>query len=430
MKLRHGLLITVAAVLVSGVVFAGGSSESEGASDEPIEMTLYWQTAHMYGPYLEAIEAFEERNNVEVEVLPMAWDDMKAKLNADFAASTPPDLVEVHHTWAIEFGNRGEVMNLTDRIEAWPESDDWLESTWTDVSDFDGNIFGVKMHHTCYALFWNRELFRQAGLDPDDPPETLEEMVEYIDIIDAELGPDIKGYGFDPGGQFLHPFLVTEDHPYMVMDGRSSLNRPDVLETLEIMQGIARSGKAFVPDPGGEAGRVNVRAMFLSGNFAMQITGPWELSNIKNNFPDFDYGVAMVPHLEGVPGRTYSTGTAMVIPTDSPHPELAWELLTDIVDVETQVQTTIEHGMLMPRISWASDPRIQDLKEVIYFRDLLPLAYSFDIGASQYVVPEITHFGNVWDRMYQTMLYTDDDMGAALEEYAEEANRLLAAAQQ
>ena len=423
--LRKTVLIGLCFAVVSAMAVSAGGSQEAGATAEKKVFMIYWHPDHMYDNYLKVIDEFEAEKNLKIEKVVMAWDDYKTKINSDFAAGTPPDLAEVHHTWTIEFGLRGQVENLTDMVKAWPESEDWFESTWTDVSDIEGNIYGVKMHHTCYAMFWNRAIFKDAGLDPDEPPATLEELADYVDMFHNTVGPDIKGYGFDPKGQFLTPFFVTEKTPYLVMDGKVTLDGPAARKTVKLLNKLARSGKTYVPDPGGSAARVNVRAMFLGGKFAMQISGPWELGNIKKNYPDFDYNVVMPPHISGVESRTNATGTAMCIPTDAKHPELAWELLKRIVDPEVEVATTIEAGMLMPRKSWASDPRIQDLKEVKYFKPLLPFAHSFDIAASQLVLPEITHFGHVWDNLYESMIYTDKDMDQAIDEYVEEANGMI-----
>ena len=158
----------------------------------------------------------------------------------------------------------------------------------------------------------------------------------------------------------------------------------------------------------------------------MMISGPWEIGNIKKNFPDLNYGVAMVPHLAGVDALTLTAGTGVAIPKDAKAPkELIWELLQRLTSVETEVAATLEAGMLMPRKGWVSDSRIQEEKPVQLFGPILPKATPFDIEVRKLGLPEITWGGSVMVKLYQTMIYSDKDMDVAFDEYLEEANRLL-----
>ncbi|MCG8479975.1 MAG: hypothetical protein MI724_12825, partial [Spirochaetales bacterium] len=97
--------------------------------------------------------------------------------------------------------------------------------------------------------------------------------------------------------------------------------------------------------------------------------------------------------------------------------------------LDVEVAATLEAGMLMPRVSWADDPRVQDDATVQLFGPILPQAVPFDIDVRKLGLPEITWGGPVFRRLYQTMIYTDLDMDAALDEYIREANRLISATQ-
>jgi multiple sugar transport system substrate-binding protein len=284
-------------------------------------------------------------------------------------------------------------------------------------------IFGCKLHHTAYALFYNKTHFEKAGLTK--PPSTLEELIEYTDIINKKLGPSIKGYGFDPRGQYLMPYLTSKETPALVENNKIAIDTPNNRKTLRMLQKFARSGKCFISDPGGSAARQNIRLMFLNQKISMMVSGPWDVANIKKNFPDLPYGVTMIPHLEGVEPLALVVGTGVGIPSMSKHPELAWELIKRLTDVETEVAATLESGMLMPRKTWLKDPRIQNEKTVIYFKDILPLAVDWANGATRLAVPEITWPGAVWQKFYETMVYTSEDIDKALDAYIKEANNLI-----
>ncbi|MCF7945053.1 MAG: sugar ABC transporter substrate-binding protein [Spirochaetia bacterium] len=416
------LLLMVIMMLLPMTLSATGQKEGQASAEEQKVLNYYWNPDHLYNIYDEVINEFAEENGYAVNSQILNWGEFQTKITADFAAGTVPDLIEVPSPWIAEFASKGFLEDLTEEITSHPSYDDFFESTWTEVS-YDEKIYGMKLHHTCFGLFYNKEHFNKAGLEP---PETLEDLVNVIDVIDNKLGPDIQAFGFDPTGQYLIPFLASAETPYLIEDGASALDTPAVRKTLKTLQNIANSGKVFVPDPGSEDTRGDVRILFLTGKISMMISGPWEIGNIKNNYPDLDYGLVMVPHLSGVEPRTLTAGTGLAIPKGAKIPkDKIFELMTRLTDTDTEVAATLEAGMLMPRASWAEDPRVAEEKAVKLFGKVLTYATPFDIGVRKVGLPEITWGGSVFSKMYQKMLYTDKSMDDALNEYIKETNRLL-----
>ena len=411
-------------VAAAGLAFGDGAQEVERGETQVID--IYWNPDHLYDVYEEVIAQFAAEYDLEVNMQVFNWNDFRAKLNADFAAGTVPDLIEVPSPWIAEFASLGSLVDLTEEIRGWEESEDWLESTWIEVSN-DDRLYGMKLHHTAFGLFYNVDHFAAAGVEP---PTTLAELEGVIDAIDSVLGPEIAAFGFDPTGQYLVPFLASTETPYLIEDGQVAIDTPAVRETLRRLQTIARSGNVIIPDPGGEEARTNVRQLFFAGQLSMMISGPWEVGNIRNNFPDLNYSVAMIPSLESVEGLTLTAGVGLAIPEGGDvDPALVFELMRRLTALDIEVAATLEAGMLMPRVSWADDPRVQDDATVRLFGPILPRAVPFDIDVRKRGLPEITWGGPVFRRLYQTMIYTDLDMDAALDEYIREANRLISATQ-
>jgi multiple sugar transport system substrate-binding protein len=416
-----GLLVLLIA-LVGGLAFAGGQAEPETG---PQQFTMYWNTNHRYDAYQEVIDQFAEENNLEIDVQTYLWPDMRTKLLTDFSGNTVPDLIQIPATWIAEFGANGLMRDMTDDIAAWPESADWLESTWIEVS-VDGRRYGMKNHHTTFGLFYNRELFRQAGLDPDNPPRTLTEFRDQLEIIASELGPEIMGFAFDQDAGYLVNFFANEDVPYLVEDDQIAIGTPEVAASLEILQEIAANGWALIAEPG--ASYQTARRAFFEGSVAMMLSGPWDLATLANEVPDLDYGITAPPSLEGLEPRTIVAGTAVGIPAGSRHPELAWELIQRLTDVEVQIAATQEAGMLMPRRSWAEDPRVQAEKGVADFARILPFARPFDIEVASRGISELTWSGGGGDLttvLYQNIIYNRDPAAEALADYVREGNQLL-----
>lgn len=416
--LMVGLILTT----VVGFVLASGETE---ADDGPETFTLYWNTNHRYDVYQSVIDEFAAENNLEIDLQTYLWPDMRTKLLTDFSGGTVPDMIQVPAPWISEFGSQGLMTPLDDRITAWPESDDWFDAAWIEVTS-DGVRYGVKNHHTTFGLFYNRDLFRQAGLDPNDPPGTLTEFRDTMEVIAEELGPEILGFAFDQDAGYLVNFFANADTPALIMDNRIAIGTPRVEEALEILQEIAANDWALIAEPG--ASYQNARRAFIEGSVAMMLSGPWDLANLAANAPDMDYGIAVPPHLEGTEPRTIVAGTAIGIPAGSAHPELAWELLTRLTALDIQIAATQEAGMLMPRRSWSEAQEVQQLAGVSDFARIVPFAVPFDIEAASRGLTEIMWSGGGGDlttQLYQNIIYARTPAAEALADYVEAGNRLL-----
>lgn len=420
--MKRILMIGISITVISGFAFASGGTEAE---DGPETFTMYWNTNHRYDVYQEVIDDFAAEYNLEIDLQTYLWPDMRTKLLTDFSGGTVPDLIQTPAPWISEFGSQGLMTGLDDRIDAWPESSDWFDTAWIEVTS-GGVRYGVKNHHTTFGLFYNKDLFEEAGLDPDSPPQTLTKFRDYMEIIAEELGPDILGFAFDQDAGYIVNFFANAETPALIDDNEIAMATPEVLEALEILQEIASNDWALIAEPG--ASYQNARRAFIEGSVAMMLSGPWDLANLAQNAPDMDYGISVPPHIQGVEPRTIVAGTAIGIPAGAEHADLAWELLTRLTALDIQVAATEEAGMLMPRKSWAESPVVQSKEGVSDFAKIVPYAIPFDIEAASRGLTEIMWSGGGGDlttQLYQNIIYARQPAREALEEYVEAGNRLL-----
>lgn len=421
---RHATLGCAVLLLlfVAGFGFGAGGQED---ADAPQSFTMYWNSNHRYDIYQEVIDEFAAENNLEIDLQTYLWPDMRTKLLTDFSGGTVADMIQVPATWLSEFGAQGLMTDLTDWIAEWPDSEDWFDSTWIETTA-DGNRYGVKNHHTTFGLFYNKDLFAEAGLDPESPPQNLREFRDTMRDIAEALGPDVLGFAFDQDAGYMVNFFANSEVDQLIKDGEIAMDTPEVRETLEILQEIAANDWALIAEPG--ASYQNARRAFIEGSVAMMLSGPWDLANLASNAPDMDYGITVPPHLQGVEPRTIVAGTAIGIPAGAEHPDLAWDLLTNLVDLEVQLQATREAGMLMPRQSWAQHPDVAAIPGVSDFAEIVPFATPFDISAASQGLTEITWSGGGGDlttQLYQNIIYNRTPAAQALREYVEAGNALL-----
>ncbi len=406
------VLRMMTALVLSGFVTSASAQDT---------FKIYWNQDHLYDAYQAVFDQFAAEHGLEVQVEVFSWPDMQTRLLADFSGGTAPDLLEVPAPWTVDYGSQGQLEDLSERLDGWPERSDWFEGTWPEVT-LDESIYGVKLHHTAFGFFYNKDLLEEAGLEPR-APRTLQEFRDYAETIAEELGPNVLAFGFDADPFYLTPFISTENTPQLVADGQVAINTPEVAEALAILQEIAQNDWALIPEPG--ASYQSSRRAFIDGQTAMMISGPWDIAGLADLAPDLDYGVGPIPVLEGLTSRPPSAGVATAIPTGSSQQDLAWELMQRLTSVETEVAATREANMLMPRQSWAENPEVQALERVAAFLPMVQNATPFDLEARRLGVSEIVGTGEVFTNFYQTLIYGRLSAAQALEEYTLEANQLI-----
>jgi multiple sugar transport system substrate-binding protein len=170
------------------------------------------------------------------------------------------------------------------------------------------------------VLFYNRDLFRRAGLDPDRPPETWSELMNAARAIDG-LGDDISGFGLNLGERYVlykkfMSFAWGNGGRILDDDGMVRVDGPETLEALEYYVELSRFSlreKQEVLDH-----------HFKTGKLGMQISGAWNIRNYRLEAPNLRYSVTLVPRPDSGGTHASFAGTEMLVVFErSPQKELA-----------------------------------------------------------------------------------------------------------
>jgi len=209
--------------------------------------------------------------------------------------------------------------------------------TW-DQTLYNGHSYGLPFETDVRVLFYNKTLFQQAGLDPDKPPTTWDELWADADKLDAK-NPDgtWNRIAFFPLQGNIGPDVWAQTNGYTwVQDGRPVVNDPKVVDTLNWI-------KKWVDRYGGWSNIQAFRASFgappndafMSGKVAMvaDVAGYASFLNFYRPSITLDdgsnarinWGVALLPN-NGTPSST-SGGFALSIPTGAANPDAAWEFI-------------------------------------------------------------------------------------------------------
>jgi multiple sugar transport system substrate-binding protein len=244
----------------------------------------------MLNPLYPGYFAKWQADNPGFKVAPelVGWDQCQDKVTLLAAAGTPVALAYVGSRTLKQFASNGLIVPvpMTDAEKAayYPN----IPATVT----FEGTQWGVPVAFSTKALFWNKDLFAQAGLDPDKAPATWAE--EFADAKAIKEKTGIAGFGvvaktFDNTmHQFLH-WVYTNNGTVIDASGKITLDSPQNLAALTALA-------AMVPyaEDGPTAYEQNeVRAIFLDGKLGMIQNSVSTVNRLAN--AKFKWGVAPLP---------------------------------------------------------------------------------------------------------------------------------------
>ena len=301
------------------------------------ETTLdFWELSVGEELMRSLLDKFERQNpGVKVRFQQLSWDYGLDKIITAIAAGNAPDICELGTDWVPQFSSTGVLRDLTEAVAPFKEHFLlWEPATYRD------RVYGVPWLAGTRILFYNRALFAQAGLNPDHPPATWEELLHAAKAIRA-LGPDIYGFGihvaeaYAPWQEFL-PFAWGNGGQILDRDWkRCMLDQPPVLEALKFYQSL-KPYSLVERQP-------QINQLFAEGKVGIQISGSWNFALIPRMNPTLNFGVGLLPKPSASAGTpaSFAGGEILVTLKESRHPEEALKLMLFLVQ-EEQAMAIVE----------------------------------------------------------------------------------------
>ncbi|WP_077964498.1 ABC transporter substrate-binding protein [Ensifer adhaerens] len=252
------------------------------------EITWIYCGDTMDAVHAKYIKQWEEKNTgwkVTPEVV--GWAQCQDKATTLAAAGTPVAMAYVGSRTLKEFAEN-------DLIVPVPMTEEEKKTYYPNIVDtvtFDDNQWGVPIAFSTKALYWNKDLFKQAGLDPEKPPKTWAEEIEFAKAIKDKTG--IAGYGL-PAKTFdntMHQFMhwVYTNNGKVIDGDKVVIDSPQVLAALQAYKDITPYSVE-----GATAYEQNeVRAIFLDGKVGMIQAGSGAATRLKET--KVNWGVAPLP---------------------------------------------------------------------------------------------------------------------------------------
>ncbi|QEO09779.1 ABC transporter substrate-binding protein [Protaetiibacter larvae] len=314
MKSPTKVLAIAAAVATVAALASCSSTGDESGSRVELRVATFPPGADQAAYDAFAVqEAQFEKDNPGIDVIGVEYEWKAPTFTAQLAAGSLPDVFTVPFTDAKTLLENGQLMDVTAEVKDLGYADKFNPIILDAVKDSSGNIFGFPRQAYALGLQYNRALFEEAGLDPDSPPTTWDEVREYAKQIAEKTGK--AGYATmtkgATGGWQLTAQSVTRGGS--MQDGTTStIANPGTKATLEYFHDLRwednSMGDNFLLDWG------SINQEFAAGNIGMYTSGSDLYTALVRDFsldPDV-YGLTTIPVEDG--GKVLGGGDIAVIP--------------------------------------------------------------------------------------------------------------------
>ncbi len=330
------------AVLVIVLALVGGTF-SALAQEEPVVIRYANFTAGQErAAELDAIiAAFEAENpGVEIEPYNMPFGDYFTMLQADFVGGDPPDAFELNYENFVAFAASGVLLDLTEYLS--PDAPYYPQALA--AFQYEGRQYALPETFSTVVLFYNKELFDQAGIDYPAPDWTWADAIEAARAIRA-LGEDIWGI-YSPIQFWEFYKRAAQNNCQFFNEDRTEtlINAPECVEALEVMVSLLEED--VMPDPAEQAG-VSDSELFLDSRLGMQVTGIWMIPAYQE--AEFEWDIQLEPGLATRAYHFFSNGIAVDVNTEHPEEAAAWAQF--LTSSETAVQVRLEADWELPTLN-------------------------------------------------------------------------------
>lgn len=334
-------------------MMAAGGASAEEKTYEPTTLTFWNGFTSTDGEVLQDIvDQFNETNewNITIEMDVMPWNTFNEKLPAAIAAGEAPDFVLCSSGYYPPYVAAGSFLDVSD----------FYELDEVDAADFDENVknllyyddlcVGIPMQMVSHYFYWDKDLYEAAGLDPENPPETFEQILEYAQLLTDKSK---NQYGFCiptdnnvPAQYTLYAYgggYVNEDETQAVFNSEENAA---AFEALKILYDCSPKDTDD--------------NTYISGQLAQFINGPWIINGLREN--EINFGVKAVPACTGIEADAAVIPVGFSIPktTSEEHKELVYKFVNYWNSEEICTKWTAECGtpayLISAQENFADDP--------------------------------------------------------------------------
>jgi multiple sugar transport system substrate-binding protein len=347
--------------------------------------------------------------DIEIKYTTYPYDKTQGEILKAMSNQTPIDLITVDPIWLGKFVEKGILTDLTNRSEKWGRQKDWYETHW-DGGVYNDRIYAIWAWTDIRGMWYWKDLLNEAGVDPNSlktwngylaSAKKLNAIlrpqgIEGVHLTAAGHSPDISFYPYlwMLGGELVE---WKSGHPTKGSYWFPAYNSTEGVKALEFIKEQVNAG--IKPQKNHYWGKE-----FLDRKFAVMLEALQHHVhlNTTEQKQDFEKKVGFiggfpVPN-QGNPSATLMGGWELSIPTTSRNKDLAWELITTILEPKILTPYLAKHGNLPTQVPIGEGPYSSELsKSIPYYDQLISM---MQIG---HVRPSISEYPEIADHIRQAL---------------------------
>ncbi|MBX2883656.1 MAG: ABC transporter substrate-binding protein [Granulosicoccus sp.] len=405
------------------------------ATASAVDLEFYFPVA-VGGKAADTIQALTEEyvaNNEGVNIDAVyagSYTDTVTKALTASRGGKPPQLSVILSVDMFTLIDEDVIIPFDDLVQT-DEDQAWLESfypAFMENSQTGGKTYGIPFQRSTPVLYWNKEAFKEAGLDPETPPATWEETVEMgKKLVKKDASGNVTRWGVRiPSSGFpywLFQGLTTQNDVILSNpDGnQTNFDDPKVVEALDYL--VALSTEHEVMAPGIIEWGATPKA-FFEGQTAMMWTSTGNLTNVRENAP-FDFGVGLLPANKQYGAPTGGGNFYIFRESSDEQKQAAFEFVKWITAPEQAAKWSIATGYVAP------SPAAWETNEMLtYAKEFPPALVARD--QLEYAVAELSTYENqrvtaIFNDALASVITGSKGSAEALAEAQEKADAILEA---
>jgi ABC-type glycerol-3-phosphate transport system substrate-binding protein len=318
-SIRKPAAALTAALVLAGLTAACSSGEQTTTPDGRTAITV---VSLKPGSEPEAFAAFEEQvaqfeaANPDIDVTSQEYEWTGPTFTAQLAGGTLPTVFTVPFTDGAALVERGQLADITEHMRSFGYLDKFNPAVLATAQDREGRIFAVPTEAYGVGLQYNRTLFQQAGLDPNRPPATWDEVRTYARQIAERTGQ--AGYAEmtqdNTGGWMLTTLTYALGGRMQSADGtQATIDNPAAREALTRLRQMRWEDNSMGSNVLYDWSTINQD--FAAGKIGMYMGGSDVYTSLKqqNDIDPADYGLAVLPLAPGADAGLLGGGTLAAV---------------------------------------------------------------------------------------------------------------------
>lgn len=392
----------------------GGEATQTAVEETTIEFWTIDLKAAFGDFFNEMIAAYEAENpGVTINWTDIPYDDVQSKLVTAVAGGTAPDVVNLNTQLTLNLAGENALVDLN--AEATEEQKSiYIEDLWNSAKIGD-SVYAFPWYASPDIMFYNAELFEQAGMDV---PSTFEEALQEAEEFYNKTG----AYLFLPD-EFFN-LLVEENISILNEDGTAAaFNTPETVELLNHYKEYTESG--VIPKTKWGDWDEALK-LFESGKLAIVSSSGSSLSRIKDEAPDIYEKICISTPLTGKTGLSRNPLMNLVVPAASKNHEAAIAFANYVTNDANQLAFCKEVSIFPSTVEASQDPYFTSDTETLEGQASAMSAQAsqtsqdFSLG-----VANQNNIQQAIDKAYEAVIINGEDTQASLDQAESDVNSLL-----